>query len=80
MFMMVRSYIAIFIRNTLLSFKQKAFDTNGSPRHINIVSDFHTCSFSLFHKLKQFIYLKWLLNILNHVSHSYLVISSQIKH
>ena len=36
--------------------------------------------FSLFHKLEQFIHLKWLLNILYHVSHSYLVISSQIKH
>jgi len=29
---------------------------------------------------KQFIHLKWLFNILYHVSRSYLVISSQIKH
>ena len=36
--------------------------------------------FTLFTSLKQFIHLKWLLNILKHVSRSYLVISSQIKH
>ena len=36
--------------------------------------------FWLFHKLKQFIHLKWLFNILYHIAHSYLVISSQIKH
>ena len=35
---------------------------------------------ALFTSLKQFIHLKWLLNILYHVSRSYLVISSQIKH
>ena len=35
-----------YIRNSLLSRKQtlkkKAFDTNSIPRHLNIVSDFHT--------------------------------------
>jgi len=54
MFMMVRSYIAKYIRNTLLFRKQtfkKAIDTYGSPRHLNIVSDFHTCSFRFFTSL-----------------------------
>ena len=81
MFMMVRSYLAKYIRNTLLSRKQtfkQAYDTNGSPRHLNIVSDFHTCSFRFFTSLNN--HLKWLLNILCHVPNSYLVISSQIKH
>ena len=56
MFMVVRFYIAKYIRNTQLSRNQtfkKAFDTNGRSRHLNIVY---------------------------HVPHSYLVISSQIKH
>ena len=38
-------YIAKYIRNTLLSRKltaKKAFDTNGSPSELNIVSNFHT--------------------------------------
>ena len=39
-------YIAKYIRNTLFSRKQilkkTAFDTKDSPRHLNIVSDFHT--------------------------------------
>ena len=55
MFMVVRSYIAKYIRNTLLSCKQtfeEAFNTIGSPRHLNIVLDFHTCSFRYFHELK----------------------------
>jgi len=46
-------YIANSIRNTLLSRNQtfkKAFDTYDNPRHLNVVSDFHTLSF---HKLKQ---------------------------
>ena len=48
MFMVVPSYIAKYIRITLLCRKQtlkRTFNTNGSPRHLNIVSDFHTCSF-----------------------------------
>jgi len=76
-------FASVYIRKKLFSRKQtfkKAFETNGSPRHLNIVSDFRYVFFSLFHKLKQFINLKWLLNILYHVSHSYLVISSHIKH
>ena len=36
--------------------------------------------FVLLTALKQFIYLKWPLNIINHVSHSYLSMSSRIKH
>ena len=78
MFMMVRSYIAKYFRNTLLSGKQtlkKPFNTNGSPRHLNIVSDFHTCSFHFFTSLNN--HLKQLLNILYHVPHSYLVISNK---
>ena len=39
-----------------------------------------TCSlFVLFTTLKQCIHLKWPLNILNHVSHSHLLMSSRIK-
>ena len=40
-----------------------------------------TCSlFVLLTALKQFIYLKLQLNIINHVSHSYLITLSRIKH
>jgi len=31
--------------------KKDAFDTNGSPRHLNIVSHFHTCSVRFFTSL-----------------------------
>ena len=36
--------------------------------------------FALVTNLKQFIHLKWLLNILSNVSRPYLIISSHIKH
>ena len=69
------SQISCYLVNKL--WKKTAFDTNGSPRHLHIVLYFHTWSMRFVYKLKQFIHLNWLLNILYQVSHSYLVISSQ---
>ena len=82
MFMMVRSYLAKYIRNTLLSRKQtfKKRTTLTVVRDTYILCRTFKRVIFAFHKLKQFIYLKRLLNILYHVSHSYLVIPSQIKH
>ena len=73
-------YIAKYVRNTLLSCKQtsqKRFsvDINGSPRHLNIVSDFHTWSFSFVYKLKTINLSKWVIEYsLPHI----LLISSYI--
>ena len=69
------SQISCYLVNKL--WKKTAFDTNGSPRHLHIVLYFHTWSMRFVYKLKQFIHLNWLLNILYQVSRSYLVISSQ---
>ena len=68
--------------NTLLSRKQtlKKRSTLTVLRDTYILCRTFIRVLFAFHKLKQFIHLKWLLNILYHVSHSYLVISSQIKH
>ena len=86
--MVVQPYTSIIenillnIRNTILSrnrHTKPAIDTNGSPKHLHSVSVFHT-SFALFTSSKQFIHPKWPLNILYHVSRSYLVILTQIKH
>ena len=78
----IKENILLNIRNTILSrnrHTKPAFDTNGSPKHLHSVSVFHT-SFALFTSSKQFIHPKWPLNILYHVSRSYLVILTQIKH
>ena len=50
---MALSDSAKYIRNTLLSRKPKFKKSvgHGSPRHLDIVSDFHTCSFRFFTSL-----------------------------
>jgi len=71
MFMMVRSYIAKYFRNTLLSGKQtlKKRSTLTVLRDTYILCPTFIRVLFAFHKLKQFIHLKRLFNILYHVSH-----------
>ena len=75
-------YIAEYIRNTIVSRNRNTLNKQRSTLTVvrdTYMSVFHT-SFALFTSLTQFIHLKWLLNILYHVSLSYLVILTQIKH